>query len=132
MHKRSPRPSRLQDREWPLDPAGSMPSSAHTSGRAKVGRAELTKLNHSEFEPLLRSAYQAFNSRDVDAAVELMHPDVDWPTGALHEEPDGSVTVDVQQAVHDARTGALLSASRVRHRYRIEGGLIVRMDVLPA
>ena len=30
-------------------------------------------------EPLLRSAYAAFNARDIDAAVELMHPDVDWP-----------------------------------------------------
>ena len=27
----------------------------------------------------LRSAYCAFNARDIDAAVELMHPEVNWP-----------------------------------------------------
>jgi hypothetical protein len=32
--------------------------------------------------------------------------------------------------VHDADTGALLSDSRVRHHYRLEDGLVVRMDVL--
>jgi hypothetical protein len=32
--------------------------------------------------------------------------------------------------VRDARTGELISDSRVRHRYRLEDGLIVRMDVL--
>jgi ketosteroid isomerase-like protein len=113
-------------------------------------------------ELLLRSAYQAFNTRDVEAAVELMHLDVDWPNAweggrvvgqaavrdywsrqfavisskvepeRFAEEPDGSITVDVHQVVYDARTGELLSDSRVRHRYRFEGGLIVRMDVLEA
>jgi len=32
-----------------------------------------------EAEQILRSAYKAFNARDIEAAVELMHPDVDWP-----------------------------------------------------
>jgi hypothetical protein len=111
-------------------------------------------------ELVLRSAYRAFNARDIDAAVELMHPEVDWPNaweggrvaghaavrdywtrqfaeisgnvepGRFTEEPDGSVTVDVHQVVHDARTGELISDSQVRHRYRLEAGLIVRMDVL--
>jgi hypothetical protein len=30
-------------------------------------------------EALLRAAYHAFNTRDVQAAVRLMHPEVDWP-----------------------------------------------------
>jgi hypothetical protein len=46
------------------------------------------------------------------------------------EEPDGSITVDVRQVVHDARTGDLISDSRVRHRYRLVDGLVVWMDVL--
>jgi ketosteroid isomerase-like protein len=113
-----------------------------------------------EEESLLRSAYQAFNARDVEAAVALMHPEVDWPNAweggrvigrpavrdywrrqfetisstvepeRFTEEPDGSITVDVNQVVHDPRTGELLSDSHVRHRYRFEGGLITRMDVL--
>src|SRR2546421_12843391 len=32
-------------------------------------------------EDLLRRAYEAFNARDIDSALALMHPDVDWPNG---------------------------------------------------
>jgi hypothetical protein len=32
--------------------------------------------------------------------------------------------------VHDASTGELISDSHVLHRYRLENGLIARMDVL--
>jgi ketosteroid isomerase-like protein len=111
-------------------------------------------------EPILRSAYAAFNARDIDAAIELMDPDVDWPNAweggrvlgreavrdywnrqfaaisgkvepeGFTEEPDGAITVDVHQVVHDARTGELISDSHVRHCYRFEDGLIIRMDVL--
>jgi hypothetical protein len=111
-------------------------------------------------ESLLRSAYRAFNARDIDAALELMHPEVDWPNAweggrlvghaALRDywsrqfaaissivEPlnftkksDGSITVDVHQVVHDAHTGELLSDSNVRHIYQLKNGMITRMDVL--
>ena len=111
-------------------------------------------------EDVIRAAYRAFNERDIDAALELMHPDVDWPNAweggrvsgrpavrdywtrqfeaiqsrvepeAISEEADGALTVEVHQVVHDARTGDLLSDSRVRHRYRLEDGLVTRMDVL--
>lgn len=43
---------------------------------------------------------------------------------------NGEVTVLVRQVVHDAESGAKLSENQVQHRYRIEDGLIVRMDVL--
>jgi hypothetical protein len=33
----------------------------------------------SDPEPLLRSAYYAFNVRDIEATLELMQPQVDWP-----------------------------------------------------
>jgi hypothetical protein len=114
----------------------------------------------SDAEAVLRSAYRAFNARDVDAALELMDAKVDWPNAweggrvvgraavreywnrqfaaisskvepeGFTDEKDGSVTVDVHQVVHDASTGELISDSRVRHRYRLDGGLVVRMDVL--
>ena len=32
-----------------------------------------------ETEALLRRAYDAFNARDIEAAIALMHPEVDWP-----------------------------------------------------
>lgn len=111
-------------------------------------------------ERVLRSAYSAFNARDLDAAVRLMHPEVNWPNAwqggrvigraavrdywsrqfaaissqvepeGFTAEPDGSVTVDVRQVVHDVDSGKLISDSHVRHRYRLKGGLIVRMDVM--
>jgi ketosteroid isomerase-like protein len=111
---------------------------------------------------LLRAAYRAFNARDVEAAVALMHPDVDWPNAweggreigrdavaeywrrqferisstvepeRFDREPDGAVTVAVHQTVRDAKTGEPISDSHVLHRYRLEDGLVVRMDVLAA
>jgi ketosteroid isomerase-like protein len=114
-----------------------------------------------ELELVLRAAYRAFNARDIAAALRLMHPEVDWPNAweggrvvghaavrdywerqfaaissnvepeRFTEEPDGSVTVDVHQIVHDVRTHQLLSDFHVRHRYRLEDGLVLRMDVLP-
>jgi ketosteroid isomerase-like protein len=30
-------------------------------------------------ERVLAAAYDAFNRRDLDAALDLMHPDVEWP-----------------------------------------------------
>src|SRR3954453_13531702 len=104
-------------------------------------------------EALLRSAYRAFNARDVEGAVGLMHPAVDWPNAweggrvvgraavgdywsrqfaaissrvepeSFTEEPDGALTVDVHQGLHDARTRDLLPNVRVPHRYWFEGDL---------
>ena len=111
-------------------------------------------------EETLRAAYRAFNERDVEAALELMHPEVDWPNAweggrvagreAVREywarqfeaissrvEPeefvgneDGSVSVTVHQEVRDAGSGELVSDSRVVHRWWLEQGQVVRMDVI--
>jgi ketosteroid isomerase-like protein len=112
-------------------------------------------------EGTLRRTYRAFNDRDIDKVLEFLHPDVDWPNAweggrvighdavreywtrqfkeisgnvepeSFTEEPDGVVTVLVHQVVHDANSGALLSDSRVRHRYWFdEEGLVTRMEVL--
>jgi ketosteroid isomerase-like protein len=114
----------------------------------------------TDVEGVLRAAYAAFNARDLDRAIALMHPDVDWPNAweggrvvgreavsaywtrqfeaisskvepeRFVEEPDGAIAVTVHQVVHDAKTGELLSDAWVLHRYRVEDGLIARMDVL--
>jgi ketosteroid isomerase-like protein len=107
---------------------------------------------------LVRRAYQAFNARDLDAALALMAPDVDWPNAweggrvvghdAVHDYwtrqwaeidphvdpvgvrvlPDGRIAVDVHQIVR-SRAGELLADSRVEHVYTVRDGLIVRMEV---
>jgi hypothetical protein len=114
----------------------------------------------SDAEQLLRTGYRAFNARDVEAAVELMHTEVDWPNAweggrvvgraAVRDYWKGSSPPSPAmsspraspmnrtaasrsmstKSVHEVRTGELISDSRVRHRYRLEDGLIVRMDVL--
>jgi ketosteroid isomerase-like protein len=108
----------------------------------------------------LRRAYEAFNSGEIDAAIELMHPEVDWPNAwdggrvlgrsavrdywtrqfgaissdvepeAFVEEFDGTITVEAHQVVREAETNKPLSDSHVRHRYRLRDGLILRMDVV--
>jgi ketosteroid isomerase-like protein len=111
-------------------------------------------------EDILRAAYTAFNARDVEAALELMHPEVDWPNAweggrvigreavsaywtrqfesissrvepeRFDREADGSITVTVHQVVRDANTDELQADTHVLHRYRLEDSLVVRMDVL--
>ena len=112
----------------------------------------------SEEERLLRRAYEAFNARDIEGALELMHPDVDWPNGMeggrevgheavraywtrqfglidSHVEPvgfewgaDGRVAVDVHQIVRGL-DGELLSDGLVQHVYRFRDGLVTHMEI---
>jgi hypothetical protein len=109
-------------------------------------------------EQLLRQAYAAFNARDIDGALALMHPEVDWPNGMeggrerghdavraywtrqfamidSHVEPEGferddegRIVVDVHQVVRDLE-GSLLSDGRVRHVYTLRDGLVSRMEI---
>jgi ketosteroid isomerase-like protein len=111
-----------------------------------------------EREELLRRAYAAFNARDIDGALALMQPDVDWPNAIegrrehghaavreywtrqfeqidshvdperITEDEDGRLIVDVHQVVRD-RTGALLTDGRVQHVYTFRGDLVERMDI---
>jgi hypothetical protein len=115
----------------------------------------------ADVEALLRRAYAAFNARDVDAAVALMHADVDWPNafegGRVrgrdavraywarqfavidpHVMPrgfawrdDGRVAVFVHQIVRSP-AGDVLADGAVVHVYTLRDGLVERMDVEPA
>jgi ketosteroid isomerase-like protein len=112
-------------------------------------------------EHLLRSAYAAFNARDIEAALARMHPDVDWPNAmedtrvhghagvrgywarqfttidsrvdprAFSTDAHGQVVVEVHQVVHDT-SGRLIADQTVEHVYSIRDGLIERMDVRAA
>jgi hypothetical protein len=109
-------------------------------------------------EALLRRAYEAFNARDLDGALALMHRDVDWPNGmeggrerghaavraywtrqfglidsrvepvGFEVDADGRIVVDVHQVVRDLK-GAVMSDGRVRHVYTFRHGLVERMDI---
>jgi hypothetical protein len=107
---------------------------------------------------LLTDAYNAFNARDIDAAIAAMHPDVDWPNGMEggrvhghggvrdywtrqwslidpHVEPrrfrsddTGRMIVDVHQVIRD-RAGKVVSDQMVQHVYLIQDGLIKSMEI---
>lgn len=108
----------------------------------------------------LEGAYAAFNARDIDGALAVMHPDVEWANGMEggyvhghvgvreywarqwdsidpHVDPlrfDGSdpqrIVVEVRQIVRD-RAGTVLRDGIVRHVFSFEAGLITRMDIEP-
>jgi ketosteroid isomerase-like protein len=107
----------------------------------------------------LRSLYEAFNRREVDACLAAMTPDVDWANGweggrifgrdavrsywqrqwaeidstaeptAVTERPDGTIEVAVHLVARDKEGGNLLSAGQGRHVYEFRGDLIARMTI---
>jgi ketosteroid isomerase-like protein len=112
----------------------------------------------AETEAVLVRAYQLFNNRNIDGALALMHPDVEWPNGmeggyvrgreavreywrrqwrlidpsvtplSFHAEDDGRTRVEVHQVVRDL-SGALISEQLVQHLYRLDNGLILHMEI---
>jgi len=112
-----------------------------------------------EREELLRGAYDAFNARDIERALVLMDPDVDWPNGMeggrvrgheqvraywtrqfglidSHVSPEGfsmldddRVSVRVHQVVRSPE-GDVLSDGYVTHVYSFRNGLVSRMEIL--
>jgi ketosteroid isomerase-like protein len=111
-------------------------------------------------EGLIRSAYAAFNARDVDGVLALLEPDIDWENGmeggrvhghegvrdywvrqwrlidprvepqSIQLDDDGRVVVEVHQVVRDL-AGTLLADQTVYHAFEFKGGLIKRMDINP-
>jgi hypothetical protein len=109
---------------------------------------------------VLRTAYAAFNARDIDAALATMTSDVAWPKAfkggfahgpeeiraywtaqwneinprveptAFHSDQDGSILVDVHQVVRDL-SGAIVADVHVGHRFIFAHGLIKGMELSP-
>ena len=110
------------------------------------------------YKDLLQSVYDAFNERDLDFMMLLLHPDVDWPNGmeggrvrghaGVREYwtrqwdvidpivkpqrfellPDGRIVVHVQQIVRDL-DGKVIMERTLHHIYRLDGAQIVSMDI---
>ncbi len=108
---------------------------------------------------LLTKAYEAFNLRQIDAVLALMHANVDWPNGMeggrvhgqeevraywsrqwslidpkvepvhIEDKDDGNTVVDVHQVVRDL-SGTILMDQMVQHVYSIRDGLIERMEIV--
>jgi ketosteroid isomerase-like protein len=109
-------------------------------------------------QQLIRQAYAAFNARDIDAALKLMHLDVKWPKAwegdhanghqevreywkrqwqeidpkvtpeTIVERPNGTLAVTVHQLVKDLN-GHVIFDGTVLHVYAVEGGLIREMQI---
>jgi hypothetical protein len=108
---------------------------------------------------LIWRLFEAINKRDIEAALDVLHPDVDWPNGpeaqricgleALRscwlvswaemtptvtplgccETTDG-LSIAVHQIVRD-RNGALLHDGHAHHLYRFKDELIHRLEIYP-
>jgi ketosteroid isomerase-like protein len=109
-------------------------------------------------ETMLTEVYDAFNRRDIDAVLAVLHPDVEWPNGmdggyvhghygvreywtrqwgmidpsvtpiGFAEEADGRVTVQVRQVIRNL-SGGLIADREVEHVYRTRDGLIDHMEI---
>jgi hypothetical protein len=107
---------------------------------------------------LLTATYAAFNARDIDLVLSLMHPDVDWPNGweggrvhghdgvrdywtrqwaaidpwvdpvGFDEDDEGRTIVTAHSVVRDL-SGTVIFDGTVTHAYTFEGGLVRRMDI---
>ena len=109
-------------------------------------------------EDLLQSVYDAFNERDLDFMMLLLHPDVDWPNGMEggrvrgHDGvraywtrqwdlidpivkpqrfellPDGRIVAHVHQVVRDL-DGKIILDQMIQHIYLIDGTQIISMEI---
>jgi hypothetical protein len=111
-----------------------------------------------QYEDLIKKAYSAFNSRDIDTALSTMHPDVQWPKAfeggyvsghseireywtrqwteinpnvqpvGFNERQDGTLEITVHQKVKDLQ-GNMIFDGIVKHIYTLRDGLLRRMDI---
>jgi hypothetical protein len=112
----------------------------------------------NQIQNLIKKAYSAFNSRDIDTALSTFHPEVQWPKAfeggyvsghddirkywtrqwteinphvepiGFNERQNGTLEVMVHQTVKDLE-GKLMFDGTVKHIYSIQDGLLKRMDI---
>lgn len=110
---------------------------------------------------VLRSAYEAFNRRDAETLLAMMHPDVDWPNAveggrirgrdnvreywrkqwltidphieplAFQDDKEGRTVVDVRQVVRDLGGNVIVDRT-LQHVYSLRDGLVERMEIRTA
>jgi hypothetical protein len=107
---------------------------------------------------LIKNAYTAFNARDIEAILRVMHPEVKWSKAwegdyaighedvsaywtrqwkeinpivtplGIQERADGTFEVEVHQLVKDLE-GNVLFDGKVKHIYTINDRLLQQMDI---
>lgn len=112
----------------------------------------------NQIKNLIKKAYSAFNSRDIDTTLLTLHPEVEWPKAfeggyvighdeirkywtrqwteinpnvepiGFNERHDGTLEVTIHQIVKDLQ-GNLMFDGIVKHIYTIQDGLLRRMDI---
>ncbi len=112
----------------------------------------------TQIHNLIKRAYSAFNSRDIDTALSTFHSDVQWPKAfeggyvsghdeirkywtrqwndinpnvepiGFNERQNGTLEVTVHQIVKDLQ-GNLMFDGAVKHIYIIQEDLLRRMDI---
>ena len=110
------------------------------------------------YKNMINLAYEAFNARDVDIVLSLMHQNIHWPNGwegsyvegqnevreywtrqwkeidpivkpiSYDENEHGQIVVEVHQVAKDMR-GNVLFDGLVKHVYTIDNGLIKCMEI---
>jgi SnoaL-like domain len=109
-------------------------------------------------QDVLTRIYEAFNARDIETVLAVLHSEVDWPNGweggrvygregvrdywtrqwaainpsvdpvGFDTDEEGRTVVKVRTVVRDLE-GNLLVDGMVEHVYVVEDGLIRRMDI---
>jgi hypothetical protein len=111
-----------------------------------------------QIQDLIKKAYAAFNTRDIDTALSTMHTDVQWPKAfeggyvsghkeireywtrqwaeinptveplGFKERQDGTLEITVHQIVKDLK-GKEMFDGTVKHVYSLQDSLLRRMDI---
>lgn len=112
-----------------------------------------------QYQDLIKHAYDAFNARDIDKVLLLMHTDVYWPNGweggyvkghdevrdywirqwkeidpevkpvSFKEKNDGKIEVEVHQIAKDMQ-GNILFDGMVKHVYTLDKDKIKSMEIM--
>ena len=112
--------------------------------------------NH--IQNLIKKAYSAFNSRDIDIALSTFHSNVEWPKAfeggyvcghdaireywtrqwteinptvqplGFTERQNGTFEITAHQLVKDLQGNSLFEGN-VKHIYKMEDGLLRKMEI---
>lgn len=113
---------------------------------------------NNSVENLIKKAYSAFNSRDINTAFTTFHQDIEWPKAFeggfikgheeirqywtrqwteinptveptdIKERQDGTLEVLIHQIVKDLDGNPIFNGE-VKHIYTVQDGLLRKMDI---